>query len=491
MKRKPLRIFILLLLLVLLAVCGLAGFFYLRTMYYRNDAQRQQDLEQACAEDPDCLLLSMVQPEYFHAEDFTYYRGVSTTGASHTFVNLYDIRDFLESVNAAPSLVYLVLDPEKIASLYGYHASLYGRAYRDTLLEVIRSDTNVTYEFLLAFPSLDYWAALSDMELEEGLASYRDFVNIFETEPNVRICFPGAEEWLIANPGNYEFDKICNESVMRTVLALTFRDDSLVLNTTNTEEKLTAIQTLAGGITTEPLLEGCAFETTTDLSDADIVFFGDSVIGNFNDSTSIPGVVAGFTGAHVYNLGLGGTSATSSDDPKDLGLVSMTEAFLAGDTSLQTDDTQVTEELEKYLSDHSDGSEHATCFVISYGLNDYFAGYPIDTPQTDNPASCYIGGLREAVSLLREAYPDCRILLMTPNFCSYYKNGTNPQSDVGGTLADYADAVIQAAEELDAEVLDNYRLGINSKNYDTYLSDGCHPNELGRYIIGRNIISAL
>lgn len=491
MKHRLLRIFIRILLIAALAVCGLAAWFYLRTMHYSNDAQRKQDIAQVGADAPDCLLLSMVQPEYFHAEDFTYYRGITTTAASHTFTNLYDIRDFLETVSASPSSVYLVLDPEKIASLYGYHASLYGNAYQSTLLETIRSDTSVTYEILLTFPSLAYWQSLSDAELENALASYRDFVNVFTGEPNVRICFSGAQEWLIANPGNYESERICSESVMRTILTFTFRDDSLAVKADTIEEKLTAIQTLVGGTTTEPLLAEEEFEIATDLSDIDMVFFGDSVIGNFNDSTSIPGVVAGFTGAHTYNLGLGGASATSSDGKDGLNLITMVKAFLLGDPTLPTANEQFTEELERYLTDHSDGAERETCFILSYGMNDYFAGYPIDTPLTDDPTSCYTGALREAVSLLRKSYPDCRIVLMTPNFCSYYKNGTTPQSDVGGALEEYADAVLQTAEQLDVEAIDNYHLGINGKNHGTYLSDGCHPNELGRYIIGRHIVTSL
>jgi len=491
MKRKTLRIFILILAVMILMACGGLLYFYLRTMHYSNDAQRREDLARADAEAPDCLVLSMVQPEYYPAEDFAYYRGVSTVGAAHTFANLYDIKYFLETTTASPSSVYLVLDPDKIASLYGYHASLYGKAYRDTLMEIAQSDTSVTYELLLTVPSLDYWESLSDAELEEYLASYRNLVNVFATEPNVRMYFPGAEEWLIANPGNYESARVWNESVSQTILAFTFRDDALVLTTENMEERLKAIRTLAGGTTTEPLLANDTFEIATDLSDIDIVFFGDSVIGNFNDSTSIPGVVAGFTGAHTYNLGLGGSSAVSSADSDFPNLVTMVELFLAGDSSALTDYPQVSEELGNYSTDHSGAAERTTYFVINYGLNDYFGGSLIDTPQTDDPASCYTGGLRTAISLLRENYPDCRILLMTPNFCSYYSNGTNPQSDAGGTLEDYADAVMQVGEELGVEVIDNYHLGINAKNHDTYLNDGCHPNELGRYIIGRHIVSAL
>lgn len=512
MKQKLSRILIRPLLIAALAACGLAAWFYLGASHYGNVApckldsaqtgtdhpkylllnmvQRRQDILHVDADAAECLVLSMTQPDYFPADDFAYYRGISTTAATHTFTDLHDIKDFLETVNAAPSSVYLALDPVRIASLYDYNSSSYEEAYQSTLLDTIRSNTGVAYEFLLTFPSLDYWSSLSDSERENALASYRDFVNLFAAEENVRIYFPGSEEWLIANPGNYESDNVCNDAVMRKIIALTI-DGNFGVDAANIEEKLTAIRTLAAGTTTESLLAGEALDITTDLSDVDLVFFGDSVIGNFNDSTSIPGVVAGFTGAHVYNLGLGGTAATSSADSAVVSLITIVNAFLEKNASPLSDYAQITEELETYIADHSDRAARTTCFIFNYGLNDYFMGYPISSPQTEDQATCYTGAFREAVSLLREAYPDCRVLLMSPNFCSYFENGTTPQSDAGGTLAEYADAVVQLAAELNVEVIDNYRLGINSENHSTYLHDGCHPNELGRYIIGRHIIEAL
>ena len=55
-------------------------------------------------------------------------------------------------------------------------------------------------------------------------------------------------------------------------------------------------------------------------------------------------------------------------------------------------------------------------------------------------------------------------------------------------MEDYTDAVIALSKELDVELLDNYHeLGINAENHFTYLADGCHPNETGRFMIGQRI----
>lgn len=491
-RRKAIKTvyFVILILIILFDIPIL--YFYFRTIRYTSDEIRRSDITQVNSAEPDCLLISMLPPENFSAEDFEYYRGTSTVKASHRFENLYDIKDFLTAIDSCPDHVYLAIDPAFINSLYGFHASLYSRVYNDTLLSVIRENTDTAYEVLLPYYSLEYWKALSDEEKENVIASYRDFVNIFYAEPNVTLYFAGAEEWLIANPGNYETENSCNEAVTRKIVALTFSDSAYILTPENMEEKFSLIQNLSGNISSVPLLSDYDLTVCTDLSDLDIVFFGDSVIGNFTDSTSIPGVVAGLSGAKVYNLGVGGTTATSNGAPDSLALGTIVEAFLNRDSSCFSEDQQAKYGIEEYARDHENGTLHPTCFIINYGLNDYFAGMPIDLPKADNEATCYTGAFRSAAVLLKEAYPDCRIILMTPTYCSYYSDGTIPQSPEGGALADYADAVVRVADELGVEYIDNYNeSGFDRYNFETYLSDGCHPNELGRYVIGRHILRYL
>lgn len=489
-KAKPILLAILIIVITLIAAgCISILYFYIHTTHYTSDDLRRFDIGQINSAEPECLLLSMLPTESFSAEDFEYYRGISTIKASHRFENLYDIRDFLSEIDSCPSYVYIAIDPIAINSLYGFHASLYGRAYSDTLLPVIREHTDSAYEILLPYYSLEYWKTLSDAEKDNAIAAYRDFMNIFYSEPNVTIYFAGAEEWLIANPGSYESEISCNEAVTRKIVAFTFSNPSYILTPENMEDKFSIIRNMTDDISSVTLLSEYDLTFDTDLSDMDIVFFGDSVIGNFTDSTSIPGVVSGLSGANVYNLGVGGTTATFNEAPDALELGTIVEAFLNRDSSRFSDDQQAKYGIEEYAADHADGTVRPTCFIISYGLNDYFAGMPIDIPWADGEVTCYTGAFRSAAAHLREAYPDCRIILMTPTYCSYYNDGTVPQSPDGGTLIDYVNAVCSVADEINIEYIDNYKeLGIDRSNYETYLSDGCHPNELGRYVIGRHIL---
>jgi len=480
---------VIILIIILATVCIPVLYFYIHTMHYTTDEIRRSDIERINSAAPECILLSMLPTESFSADDFEYYRGTSTVKASHRFKNLYDIKDFLTEIDYYPSDIYLAFDPAAISSLYDFHASLYGKAYNDTIIPAIREHSDTTYEILLPYYSLEYWKSLSDTERENVITAYGDFVNVFFSEPNVTIYFAGAEEWLIANPGNYESEISCNEAVTGKIVALTFSNPSFILTPENMEDKFSLIQNLADNISSVPLLSEYDMTLSMDLSNMDIVFFGDSVIGNFTDSTSIPGVIAGLSGARVYNLGVGGTTATFNEDPDALDLGTIVEAFLTGDSSRFSGDQQAKHGIEEYSADHADGTVRPTCFIINYGLNDYFAGMPIDTPRAGDESSCYKGAFRSAAAHLREAYPDCRIIIMTPTYCSYYNDGTVPQSPDGGALIDYVNAVLSVANEINVEYIDNYNgPGFDRQNYETYLSDGCHPNELGRYVIGRHIL---
>ena len=478
---------------ILLLIAGIpALYFYFHTMYYTVDETRSLDIAQVNAAAPNCLLLSMLPTEYFSAEDFAYFRGISTVKASHRFENLYDIRDFFDAVEVCPDSVYLVLDPALISSRYGFHASLYGRVYKNTLLPVIRENADVSYEILLPYYSLEYWKGLSEKEREDMIAAYRDFFNIFSGEPNIMLYFLGAEEWLIANPENYEAENVCNEEVTRKIVAFTFRDDTYRLTAENMESRFLAIRELTQNRSPEPLLSGYDLGRPADLRDMDIVFFGDSVIGNYTDSTSIPGVVAGLSGAKVYNFGVGGTTATYRGDPGEMSLLAVVEAFLRADASGLSEEHHVKRDMEDYLSGHGDGEVRSTCFVLHYGLNDYFMGMPLRASVSEDETACYTGALRSAVSRLKEAYPDSRIILMTPNYSAEFHGGRDIQSPAGGTLGDYADALLDVAQECGVEAIDNFReSGIDGSNVWTYISDGTHPNELGRYIIGRRIVRQL
>ncbi|MCH5342753.1 MAG: SGNH/GDSL hydrolase family protein [Acetatifactor sp.] len=479
-NKRKMKIF-----LCLLLLCAAAGILVLflfdrRTHHFRFDEVRKADIAALSEENYDGLLLSMYTPKVFDAEDFNYYRAIPTAQAFHTFENLSDIGDYLEhgfSHNANLSAVYIGLDPYAISGLYGHHASLYIRDYASYLTDYVQSYPDTHFELLLPSYPLDHLQALSDKEYEELITAYRNLVNLYTPHDNVVIYFVGYEEWLIANPGNYDNNSACKPDIAHTILTFTFQDDHYALTPDNMEERFTQMTAL---VQTPPTVY-------PDYSDYSIVFFGDSPIGNYHNSLSIPGVVAGLSGAHTYNLGLGGTSACGNRNPKVHTLNTIVDAFLAGDNSSFEESASPYFGISAYQTEHTEN----LCFIINYGLNDYFFGMPISSSDPLDPYT-YMGSIRLAVGKLREVYPDCKIILATPNFTSYFGAGKDINSDVGGQMTDYVDAVLALSEELDLDCMNNYvDFGITNENHGLYLEDGCHPNVSLRYTYGQHIIEKL
>ena len=55
-------------------------------------------------------------------------------------------------------------------------------------------------------------------------------------------------------------------------------------------------------------------------------------------------------------------------------------------------------------------------------------------------------------------------------------------------LKDDADAAIMVAKEMDVLCLDNYYgFEMNGSNYEKYLADGTHPNDYGRFVLGKRL----
>ena len=297
---------------------------------------------------------------------------------------------------------------------------------------------------------------------------------------NTSVYFYGSTEWVISNPDNYEDDFLTCEFISLQIMLYLDTRYPYHLKPGNSAAVLETLSALI-----EAAKQNSA--AYPDLSGKNIVFFGDSVIGNYNNTNSIPGVLSGLTGANTYNLGYGGTRATQTDSGS-VGLNYFLKAFMDQNLSSLPAESQTYRGLTEYMEDQVSSPD---CIIINYGLNDYYEGFPISS-EDPYDISTFSGAFRTAVDTLRNTYPDVRILILTPNFTSYFNNGNDIMSDRGHILADYADALISLTQELDVELLDNFHeLDINAENHPVWLSDGCHPNEAGRFLIGQRIAAKL
>ncbi len=446
----------------ILLAAVLSGILYSRTALQRSDFRR------IASESFDTAFLSMYPIDTFSEADFTYYRGMTLFRADNMLSGVSGIKRYLKRIEQSQnqvSTVYLGLIPEK-TDLSG-------------LASLIQSYPAVSFECILACPNADYWRQLSRKQYSRALNLWKDFLTDAAGLLDARFYFYAAEEWLVTNPALYtDYYHITPDAAA----FLSTNSDYLhpyLLTAENAAEWGERLEHLTADLRSDNY---AAF----DLQDTAVIFFGDSVIGNYTDGMSVPGVVKGLSGAAVYNCGYGGNSAALGPET-DISLPGITEAFFAGDLSAVPEDKQIYQGFLSCFQNPPAGKR--ICYVISYGLNDYLEGYPVSS---DDPfdITTYTGAIRTAVATIRENDGDACILLCTPSWSGY----TLKESQEPGAvhLQTYADAALSLAEELQVIAVDNYyTLGIDSSNYTEYLSDLIHPNEQGRYLIALKIMEAI
>jgi len=454
--------------LLVVVLTTLASLFVYRK--YEEKKMKTEFMEQLAITQYDSVFFSMYSLENYSSEDFTTYLGTSPILSPFCIKKLSDISDFLDTAFESSNnirTVYLGIDAEALWRSCQKDNNIVTSNLSQELLSYIANNPDITFEIVLSYPSLDYWTSFSTKKLDSLVETINTLVTMATPFQNVFISFPCAEEWLIANPGNYVTSTETNAFVSQRIMLLTF-DHQMLVNQNNIPDVLSKFKSL--------ILSSQNSKTEMpDLSDWHIVFFGDSIFGNYTDSLAIPGVVNGFTGATVHNYGIGGDSSLQFSGTLD--------AFL--NHTAATTDTNMS-----FPYDEINSTENELCFILHYGLNDYYSGVALDDVENPYNLNTYGGSLRTGIKRLRDAYPNARIIIMTPPFTSYFDFGKEKNSSVGEPLYKYVDTGIAIAKEMNILYLDSYySLGMNENNYYEYLVDGCHYNEYGRYLTGIRLTS--
>lgn len=459
---------------ILIAIIGiliLAGMCLLFRFHKQNEVKKDF-LQKLSAETYDSIFLAQYTLENYSVEDFETFRGVSPIIATYEMKELSEISNCLKVAFESDNViehVYLGLDPEVMWKNSGENTEEWLMAVGQELCTIFVKYPDVTFEILLYYPELSHWTQMSNEKLTVSGSNIITLVTALSPFSNVEIFFPGKEEWLIANPGNY-CDGVITSEVSQKLVRYVFCDKGSKLELDEVQEEL-------GNFTNYIVLQTAIPEEYPDLSDWNIVFLGDSIIGNYKGSLSIPGVVNGLSNAKVYNYGVGGTPANY--------LLTRVKAFV--DQSIGE-----TRDKGEFPYNDLDTESGKLCFVIHYGLNDYFGGAPVDNLLDSYDTNTYAGCLRSGIKQLQKNYPNAKIILMPPPFTITFSNGTEIMSANGGVLTDYVDAAISVADEMNVICLESYyALGMNEDNEHIYLADGCHYNEYGRFLTGSRIVRVL
>ena len=269
-----------------------------------------------------------------------------------------------------------------------------------------------------------------------------------------------------------------------------------------------------------------------------IAFMGDSIIGNFYDSTGVCAVLAENTGATVINCAFGGSrmayeysqygdatpTATgyvegATDAEKNqvdqyrfwntLSGVGLADAIASGTWSAQeTAVANMSSGLDYFSSRLSsikvvDWSE-VDFIMWEYGTNDFMTKVKLTDNAEATNLFAYDNAFRHVVETILTEYPNIRIITVTPIYRWYQSGGvftndsnTHTENDYTGVSTKLTDFVAMAqsiSKEYQLPCIDDYyTLGANKFTRLAYFNstDGTHPNEQGRQRIAEHIGSQL
>jgi lysophospholipase L1-like esterase len=241
----------------------------------------------------------------------------------------------------------------------------------------------------------------------------------------------------------------------------------------------------------------------------DIICFGDSIIGQSRDETSITALLAQKTGMTVYNGAFGGTCFSRLDqtrslfqDRDGLSFAAVSQAVAYEDFAFQQT-IRITDNGTEYFEENIETLGHidfaaADVFVVAYGVNDYHVGAPLMNPEDPYDPYTFAGAIRQSIKSLQTRYPKTRILLLTPTY--RWITETDEADETGeshntgyGNLLDYVTVEKEIAQAMNVELLDHYDLYPHEtyEDWRLYTIDGLHPNPPGRERIAQAIADYL
>ncbi|MCQ2518997.1 MAG: SGNH/GDSL hydrolase family protein [Lachnospiraceae bacterium] len=235
----------------------------------------------------------------------------------------------------------------------------------------------------------------------------------------------------------------------------------------------------------------------------DVIFFGDSKIGNDRTESSVSNRLEQATGLKVFNAGVGGTTLANGGNNlfNVYTMSSLARSVYMNDFGAQKATLPKTY-LEKnaildYIPETVEGLSNidfnkCKVFIIAHGSNDFFSKVPIDNPEDPEDEATLIGALRVSVKYLKKANPKAQIIVVSPCL-TYTEDGFGDVLDYGfGTEKDYAEAEKAACAELGIDFVDFYNdSGITRDNVWDYLFDGLHPGEAGNKVMLELIMEKL
>lgn len=427
----------------------------------------------------ESIFVSMYPLYNYHSEDIKEILGIDTTMVNAPAATLEDLSDFLNAgISHNPDLtnIFLGLD------LYTTCDSSLSDFDR-YIFSFIDNNPDIKFWIYPACPSIDYQLDFySEADPETVISWQKNICSRLISYDNVFLSHIYTEKWLTANRLNYESDKVSLTDTATT---------NMMWNSFLSQLTANNIDDVFAEFSERTIQYQYSRPQYADMSDTYCMFICDSLIALNTTNASIPNVISALSGATCIPVSIGGTTAAfrTDDFPH---LAEMTSSIINNrpldyeiasvfNANLQETDQAVLSSLD---------SKHFY-IIIDMCINDYSLGTPVGELSTD--IRTYRGGLVTSVRMLKKAYPNATVVLMSPYHIPGHNNGTDSFVETGEALADYVNIMKEVAAKEGAEFIDIY----NAFNADgslglTYLiSDLVHPSNLGCFELGEYIVEQL
>ena len=434
---------------------------------YFDDRIFQDNMVRLASEKFDSFYYSFLGSSIEDAGKFPTFFGTTPIFITPSDIEYEDTNVLLDAAVAKDGLKYAFFELDPVTFSDGD-----GKAEFEYLNKMIEKYSDISFYAILSYPSVSYWKSLSEDEAKKCLKKYEECIRTLTHNDNLRMYWPGNNKWLIESPDNYTNEVPASDVALNLLILTTCNLKYSVDKNSFADE---------GEILLDIVKEDVKYP---DLTGKEIVFFGDSIMGNYHGPLSIPGESASLSGADAFNLGIGGTSAIADFNK-------LVDAFLGSGSINGIEDEYFLSELKRFENEHDTGKE--LYFIVNYGVNDYFMGVPahVNTgaPYGDYDYDSYEAAMTDGIIKLKSSYPDAKIIILSPIYTNYFEAGERIMSEVGAPLQTYRDMGKFISEKLGTEWIDSLELiEINEDNYETYLLDEVHPNFDGIYLMSDSII---
>jgi lysophospholipase L1-like esterase len=208
-------------------------------------------------------------------------------------------------------------------------------------------------------------------------------------------------------------------------------------------------------------------------------------------ASTTPAIVGDRLGMLGINAALPGACAGQNLYPhmEFRSLYCLVDAITSRDWTLQDAETEPNKAQVARLK--TTDFTTVTYLDLEYGINDFRYARPIGS-SGDSTRETFKGALNYSLHRLALAFPQLRLFLITPSWCTNFEDKDSDQypNEIGAFLREYVDAMREIGAIHHVPCLDLWRtLGVNADNYKALTFDGVHPTPEGARRRGEVIAS--